>query len=90
MQRKTGAVLSLLGERTGDTAALRDAVDHYRAALNEYAQQEPPLDMALTQSNLGQALRVLGERDRDSGALADAVAACRIGADRVHQRWHAA
>ena len=77
MQRNCGAVLSLLGERTGDTASLREAVDHYRAALEEYARQELPIDVAMTQSNLGQALRVLGERDSDRDMLAEAVAACR-------------
>ena len=66
MQRNCGAVLSLQGERTGDTASLREAVDHYRAALEEYTRQESPIDVAVTQSNLGQALRVLGERDKRS------------------------
>ena len=77
MQRNCGAVLSLQGERTGDTASLREAVDHYRAALEEYARQESPIDVAITQSNLGQALRVLGERDNDRDMLTEAVAACR-------------
>jgi tetratricopeptide (TPR) repeat protein len=77
MQRNCGAVLSLQGERTGDSASLREAIDHYRAALEEYSEQESPIDVAITQSNLGQALRVLGERDRDRGLLAEAVAACR-------------
>jgi hypothetical protein len=61
---------------TGDTAALREAVDHYRAALDEYTRQESPVDIAITQSNLGQALRVLGERDHDRGLLTEAVACC--------------
>ena len=38
MQRNCGAVLSLQGERTGDTASLREAVEHYHAALDEYAR----------------------------------------------------
>jgi tetratricopeptide (TPR) repeat protein len=70
-------VLSLQGERTGDTASLRQAVDHYHAALDEYTRQESPIDVAVTQSNLGQALRILGERDKDRDLLAEAVAACR-------------
>jgi tetratricopeptide (TPR) repeat protein len=70
-------VLSLQGERTGDTASLREAVEHYHAALDEYAEQDSPIDIAVTQSNLGQALRVLGERDNDRDALAEAVTACR-------------
>jgi len=77
MQRNCGAVLSLQGERTGDTAALREAVEHYRAALEEYTRQESPIDVAVTQSNLGQALRVLGERDGDRALLEQAAAACR-------------
>jgi tetratricopeptide (TPR) repeat protein len=77
MQRKCGAVLSLQGERTGDTTALREAVEHYRAALEEYTSQESPIDVAVTQSNLGQALRVLGERESDGQLLVEAAAACR-------------
>ncbi len=77
MQRNCGAVLSLQGERTGHTASLREAVDHYRAALEEYTRQESPIDVAVTQSNLGQALRVLGARDGDRDMLAEAAAACR-------------
>ena len=34
-----------------------DALEHYRAALEEYSYQESPIDVAITQSNLGQALR---------------------------------
>src|SRR6185503_7842909 len=64
-------------ERTGDNASLRDAIEHYRAALEAYAQQDAPLDVALTHSNLGQALRVLGEHEGDSDMLAGAVTSCR-------------
>ena len=58
-----GNALSTLGERESDTARLEQAVEAYRAALQEGTRERVPLDWAMTQNNLGDALRVLGERE---------------------------
>jgi exonuclease VII small subunit len=48
--------LATLGERESGTARLEEAVDAYRAALEERTRERVPLDWAMTQNNLGAAL----------------------------------
>ena len=45
-----------LGERESGTARLEQAVEAYRAALQERTRERVPLDWAMTQNNLGNAL----------------------------------
>ena len=63
------------GEQTGDNAALQEAVDAYRVALQERMREVVPLDWAATQNNLGAALAILGERESGTARLEQAVAA---------------
>jgi hypothetical protein len=49
-------------ERESVTARLEQAVDAYRAALEEWTRERLPLDWAGTQINVGVALETLGER----------------------------
>ena len=66
-----------LGERESGTAHLEQAVEAYRAALEERTRARVPLDWAMTQNNLGNALAALGERERGTERLEQAVAAYR-------------
>jgi tetratricopeptide (TPR) repeat protein len=88
-----GVALAQIGEQRGDDAALREAVDAYRAALEVYTRERVPLDWAKTQNNLGNALLTLGERG-DDDALRAAVAAYRAALQeltraRVPLQWAA-
>ena len=67
----------MLGELSGDTARLGDAVAAYRQALAVYRRKDSPQDWARTQGNLGNALRALGELSSDTARLVEAVAACQ-------------
>ncbi|WP_198321109.1 DUF4062 domain-containing protein, partial [Azohydromonas aeria] len=72
-----GTALARLGERESGTARLEEAVQTYRAALQERTQQRVPLDWAMTQNNLGTALTRLGERESGTARLEEAVQAYR-------------
>jgi predicted LPLAT superfamily acyltransferase len=56
---------------------LEEAVQAYRAALEEYTRERVPLDWAGTQNNLGNALLTLGERESGTARLEEAVQAYR-------------
>ncbi|WP_200344383.1 hypothetical protein [Rhodovibrio sodomensis] len=45
-----------LGEQSGQSQELEDAIDAYRAALEVYTRERLPLAWAATQTNLGTAL----------------------------------
>ncbi len=72
-----GIVLATLGERDGGTARLEEAVEAYRAALQERTRDRVPLQWAATQNNLGIALQTLGARESETANLEKAVDACR-------------
>jgi tetratricopeptide (TPR) repeat protein len=74
-QMNLGAALETLGERERATARLEEAVEAYRAALEERTRDRVPLDWALTQMNLGNALWKLGECDSGTARLEEAVVA---------------
>ncbi|MBK8177233.1 MAG: hypothetical protein IPK66_18840 [Rhodospirillales bacterium] len=60
------------GDQSGQNAPLQDAVDAYRAALQEWTRERVPLDWAMTQNNLGNALWTLGDRTRDRAKVGEA------------------
>ncbi len=70
-----GNALTVLGERERGTTRLEQAVEAFRAALEEYTRERVPLDWAMTQNNLGAALQTLGERESGSARLEQAVEA---------------
>ncbi len=72
-----GVALGRLGERESGTARLEEAVQAFRAALEELTRERVPLNWAITQMNLGNALARLGERDAGTARLEEAVAAYR-------------
>ena len=72
-----GVALGRLGERESGTARLEEAVQAFRAALEELTRERVPLNWAITQINLGNALARLGERDAGTARLEEAVAAYR-------------
>ena len=72
-----GVALGRLGERESDTRRLEEAVQVFRAALEERPRERVPLDWATTQSNLGAALMTLGARESGTVRLEPAVAAYR-------------
>jgi tetratricopeptide (TPR) repeat protein len=68
-QNNLGTALLTLGERESGTKRLEEAVEAYRAALQERTRERVPLQWAATQNNLGNALRTLGERTHDRAKL---------------------
>lgn len=89
---RLGNALARLGERENGTARLKEAVEAYWAALEEWTRERVPLDWAMTQHNLGTALRALGERESGTARLEDAVAAYRAALqertrERVPRYW---
>lgn len=82
----------MLGERESGTARLEEAMEAYRAALQETRRELVPLDWAMTQNNLGNALRVLGEHDRDTARLVEAIDVLRSALDEFTPEnapaWH--
>ncbi|MEM6821894.1 MAG: tetratricopeptide repeat protein [Verrucomicrobiota bacterium] len=67
--------LLTLGQQSGESQPLTEAIDLYREVLNEWTREKVPLDWATTQNNLGTALRSLGERESGTERLKDAVKA---------------
>ena len=58
-----------IGEQSGQSDQLAEAVAAYRAALTEYTRERVPLDWAMTQNNLGNALAdAWRARERDGAA----------------------
>jgi tetratricopeptide (TPR) repeat protein len=89
-----GNALATLGERESGTARLEEAVEAFRAALEERTRDRVPLDWAMTQNNLGNALRALGARESGTARLEQAVAAFRAALEeytreRVPLQWAA-
>ncbi len=72
-----GKALTILGEQTGRSKYLIEAIDNDRDALKERTRERVPLDWAMTQNNLGTALRTLGERESGTAHLTEAVTAYR-------------
>ena len=55
-QNNLGTALATLGERESGTERLEEAVEAFRAALQEWTRERVPLHWAMTQNNLGIAL----------------------------------
>jgi hypothetical protein len=64
--------LQPFGDQSGQNAPLQEAVDAYRAALQEYTRERVPLQWAMAQNNLGSALSRLGVRSHDRAKLEEA------------------
>jgi hypothetical protein len=64
-------------ERESSAARLEEAVNAFRAALQESTRERVPLDWATTQTNLGNALQRLGEHESGTARLEQAVDAFR-------------
>ena len=69
--------LTTLGEQTGGSNYLVEAIASYREVLKEYTRERVPLDWAMTQNNLGNALSSLGERESGTVHLEEAINAYR-------------
>jgi tetratricopeptide (TPR) repeat protein len=87
-----GIALATLGERESGTARLEEAVEAFRAALQEWTRERVPLDWATTQNNLGNTLSRLGERESGPARLEEAVQAYRnalqeFTRERVPLEW---
>ncbi|MBC6445421.1 MAG: tetratricopeptide repeat protein, partial [Alphaproteobacteria bacterium GM202ARS2] len=80
-QMNLGNALSTLGERESGTERLEQAVDAYRAALEESTRERVPLQWAMTQNNLGNALADLGERRQKRAELEAALMAMKGAVD---------
>jgi tetratricopeptide (TPR) repeat protein len=88
-QMNLGTALETLGEREGGTARLEEAVEAYRAALEERPRDRVPLDWAMTQMNLGNALKTLGQRDSGTARLEEAVTAWDACLEVITPVWPA-
>ena len=82
-----GNALLGLGWRESGTERLEQAVQAYRAALEERTRERVPLDWATTQDDLGSALSALGERESGTAKLEEAVTAYRAALEeRTRER----
>ncbi len=87
MQEALGNALVTLGERERGTERLEQAVEAYRAVLEERTRERMPLAWAATQNNLGSALAILGERESGIERLEQAVEAyCAALKERTRER----
>lgn len=64
-----------LGEQTGHSSYLEEAIVGYRAALDDWHCDKVPLFWAITQNNLGNALCALGAKDLEPRRLEEAIEA---------------
>ena len=90
--RSPDLVFTFTGLRKNSTERLGQAVDAYRAALEERTRERVPLEWAMTQNNLGSALRALGQRESGTELLEQAVDAHRAALEertreRVPLEW---
>jgi 16S rRNA G1207 methylase RsmC len=69
---------------------LKEAVAAYRAALEEGAREQEPLEWATTQNNLGATVTIVGERETGTKRLEEAVAAYRAALQETDARAGAA
>ena len=84
--------LDIWAEQTGDTEALIESIQRYRALLATWTQAAVPLDWAMIQDNFGTALLRLGERELGTGRLIEALAAYNEALeertqDKVPEPW---
>jgi len=90
-----GNALQVLGDQSGESGPLEEAVIAYQEALKTLTRDRVPLQWAMTQNNLGVALRILGEREGGTARLEQAVATCQealavfSGDHQVPQEWAA-
>jgi tetratricopeptide (TPR) repeat protein len=69
--------LSVLGEQTGQSALLVEAIQLYRENLGQVMRKKDALRWGMTQNSLGVALQAIGEREKGTEYLDEAVAAYR-------------
>jgi len=84
--------LTLLGEQTGNTKALEEAVTAYRETLRVWPPDRLPLQRAAIQNNLGNALFRIGELETGTHRLEEAATVYRDALkewtrDRVPLHW---
>ncbi len=72
-----GIAAYAIGEQSGQSNWLEEAVEAYSEALKEWTRDRVPLQWAMTQNNLGAALQTLGARESGTGRLEEAVSAFR-------------
>lgn len=72
-----GDALFLLGDREKDPGLLRETVEAYLAAIEEWTLDCAPLDWAKAQIDLGHTLQRLGEQESDPEQLRQAAEAYR-------------
>jgi tetratricopeptide (TPR) repeat protein len=92
LRHALGGALQVIGEQSGDNAALEDAIVAYREALKERTRDRVPLEWAHTQNKLGNALLSLAERESGTARLEEAVTTYRQALeertrDRVPLDW---
>ena len=80
-----GIAFHTLGGRESTTDRLKQSVQAYCAALDEYNRDRMPLEWAMTQNNLGNVLTTLGARESGTALLDQAIKAYRA-ALQVHTR----
>jgi tetratricopeptide (TPR) repeat protein len=72
-QNRLANILGAIGQQQHDPEIFQKAVESCTLALEEYSQEESPLDWAATQANLATALQALGRLESDAKALNKAV-----------------
>ena len=90
LQLSFGNALEVLGKRERGTERLEQAVDTYRAGIEERTRERVPLDWATTQHNLGTALGALGKRGERHRAPATGRGRLSRGSQGTYARARAA
>jgi len=72
-QNRLGNILGAIGQQQHDAEVFQQAIACFLLALEEYTQEDTPLEWGATQSNLATALQALGRLESDSKVLSKAV-----------------
>ena len=69
-----GLLQSVIGEQSGNSDRIKEAVQAYRETLREWTRERAPRDWATAKSNLALVLARLGKRESGSRNLKEAIA----------------
>jgi len=72
-QNRLGNILGAIGQQLHDPEIFQKAIECFTFALEEFKQEDAPLEWAETQANLATALQALGRLEADAKSLNKAV-----------------
>ena len=78
-----GHIQAVIGDQSGESASLEEAVAAFRAALQGGTRERVPLYWAAAQTSLGSALLSLSERETGTARLEEAITAHRAALQEI-------